>query len=114
MLIVLAFRYMIRMGREVFGRRHGEFTRRVLIVGAGAAGQMIAREIHDNPALGMIDVGYIDDDKAKVGTRIQGLRVLGGHDEIGTICRDKKVDEIIIAIPSASPSKIRHIRNNFV
>ncbi|HJX73715.1 MAG TPA: nucleoside-diphosphate sugar epimerase/dehydratase, partial [Candidatus Deferrimicrobiaceae bacterium] len=95
--------------RESFGRSRGEFTRRVLIVGAGAAGQMIAREIHDNPALGMIDVGFIDDDKAKIGSRIQGLRVLGGHEEIGTICRDHKVDEIIIAIPSASASKVRHI-----
>jgi len=106
---VLAARYFIRMGRESFGRSRGEFTRRVLIVGAGAAGQMIAREIHDNPALGMIDVGFIDDDKAKIGSRIQGLRVLGGHEEIGTICRDHKVDEIIIAIPSASASKVRHI-----
>src|SRR3990172_11988728 len=60
LLVVLAARYFIRMGREAFGRSRGEFTRRVLIVGAGAAGQMIAREIHDNPALGMIDVGFID------------------------------------------------------
>ena len=109
LLLVLSARYFIRMGRETFGRTRFESTRRVLIVGAGAAGQMIAREIHDNPALGMIDVGFIDDDKAKIGTRIQGLRVLGGHEEIGTICRDHKVDEIIIAIPSASASKVRHI-----
>jgi FlaA1/EpsC-like NDP-sugar epimerase len=109
LLIVLASRYLIRMGREAFGRRHGEFTRRVLIVGAGAAGQMIAREIHDNPALGMIAAGYVDDDKAKVGTRIQGLRVLGGHEQIDEISRAKKIDEIIIAIPSARASKVRHI-----
>jgi FlaA1/EpsC-like NDP-sugar epimerase len=97
------------MGREAFGRRHGEFTRRVMILGAGAAGQMIAREIQENPALGMVAVGYVDDDKAKVGTRIQGLRVLGDHEEIDTICHDHKVDEIIIAIPSARASKVRHI-----
>jgi FlaA1/EpsC-like NDP-sugar epimerase len=109
LLIVLASRYLIRMGREAFGRRHGEFTRRVMIVGAGAAGQMIAREIQENPVLGMIAVGYVDDDKAKIGTRIQGLRVLGNHEEIGMICRDHKVDEIIIAIPSARASKVRHI-----
>ena len=109
LFVVLAARYFIRMGREAFGRSRGEFTRRVLIVGAGAAGQMIARELHDNPALGMIDVGFIDDDKAKIGTRIQGLRVLGGHEEIGAVCRDHEVDEIIIAIPSASASKVRHI-----
>jgi FlaA1/EpsC-like NDP-sugar epimerase len=70
---------------------------------------MIAREIQENPVLGMIAVGYVDDDKAKIGTRIQGLRVLGNHEEIGMICRDHKVDEIIIAIPSARASKVRHI-----
>jgi len=109
LLIVLASRYLIRMGREAFGRMHGEFTRRVLIVGAGAAGQMIAREIQENPVLGMIAVGYVDDDKAKVGTRIQGLRVLDGHEQIDEICRAQKIDEIIIAIPSARASKVRHI-----
>jgi len=109
LLIVLASRYLIRMGREAFGRRHGEFTRRVLIVGAGAAGQMIAREIQENPSLGMIAAGYVDDDKAKIGTRIQGLRVLGNHEEIDEICRAKKIEEIIIAIPSARASKVRHI-----
>jgi FlaA1/EpsC-like NDP-sugar epimerase len=80
-----------------------------LVVGAGAAGQMIAREIKENPALGMIAAGYVDDDKAKIGTRIQGLRVLGSHEEIGELCGAQKIDEIIIAIPSARASKVRHI-----
>lgn len=109
LLMVLSARFLIRMGREAFGRSLGEFTRRVLIVGAGATGQMIAREIQGNPALGMIAVGYVDDDKAKVGTRIQGLRVLDGHEQIDEICRAQKIDEIIIAIPSARASKVRHI-----
>jgi FlaA1/EpsC-like NDP-sugar epimerase len=89
----------MRMGSE----------RRVLIVGAGSAGRMIAREIRENVALGMIEVGFIDDDPRKVGTRIEGLRVLGNHDRIEEICRNYEVDEIIIAIPSALPSHIRHI-----
>jgi FlaA1/EpsC-like NDP-sugar epimerase len=107
--LVMAARFAIRAGRETFGRRRRDSDRNVLIVGAGAAGQMIAREIRENPSLGMIEVGFLDDDRAKIGTRIQGLRVLGGHEEIERICRNHEVDEIIIAIPSAPPSVIRHI-----
>jgi FlaA1/EpsC-like NDP-sugar epimerase len=109
MMLVLACRFSIRVGRETFGRRRFESSRHVLIVGAGAAGQMIAREIRENPSLGMIEVGFVDDDRAKIGTRIHGLRVLGGHGQIGEICRKHDVDEIIIAIPSAPPSVVRRI-----
>jgi FlaA1/EpsC-like NDP-sugar epimerase len=83
--------------------------RRVLIVGAGAAGQMIAREIAENVSLGMEQVGFVDDDRQKIGTRIHGVKVLGGHGKIAGICGKYDVDEIIIAIPSAPPSVVRHI-----
>jgi FlaA1/EpsC-like NDP-sugar epimerase len=109
LLLVLGIRYLVRAGRETFGRMRMGSERRVLIVGAGSAGRMIAREIRENVALGMIEVGFIDDDPRKVGTRIEGLRVLGNHDRIEEICRNYEVDEIIIAIPSALPSHIRHI-----
>jgi FlaA1/EpsC-like NDP-sugar epimerase len=108
-LLVLGIRYMVRAGREMFGRIGKRSERRVLIVGAGAAGRMLAREIRENAALGMVEVGFIDDDPRKIGTRIEGLRVLGNHDRIEEIARDYDVDEIIIAIPSARPSHIRHI-----
>jgi FlaA1/EpsC-like NDP-sugar epimerase len=109
LFLVLFARYFIRMGRETFGRTRFESTRRVLIVGAGAAGQMIAREIWENSFLGMDPVGFVDDDPAKIGTRIQGIRVLGNHEKIEEICRTYEVEEIIIAIPSAPGTKIRHI-----
>ena len=109
LLLVLGVRYMIRMGREKLGNRRLGSERRVLIVGAGSAGRMIAREIRENPAVGMIEVGFIDDDKEKIGTRIEGVKVLGGHGQIEEICRKLEVDEVIIAIPSASPSVVRHI-----
>ncbi|MGE5188921.1 MAG: polysaccharide biosynthesis protein, partial [Gemmatimonadota bacterium] len=109
LLMVLGARCMIRMAREGFGnpRRGGE--RRVLNVGAGSAGQIIAREIRENAALGMVGIGFVDDDKRKIGTRIEGLRVLGGHDGIEAICRGHAVDEVIVAIPSAPPSVLLHI-----
>ncbi len=109
LLLVLAGRFVIRSGREMLGRQHRRSDRRVLIVGAGLAGQMIAREIGENPSLGMIEMGFVDDDRAKIGSRIHGLRVLGNHEKIEEICRKRDIDEIIIAIPSAPPSEVRHI-----
>ena len=109
LVLVLGARYLIRMGREGLGRRGRVTDRRVLIVGAGAAGQMIAREIAENASLGMEQVGFIDDDPAKIGTRIHGVKVLGGHGKIADLCGKHDVNEIIIAIPSASASVVRHV-----
>ena len=109
LLLVLGARYSIRLGRETFGRKRGSADRRVLVVGAGSAGQLIVREIRENPGLGMNEVGFVDDDPAKLRTRINGVPVLGRHEEIPALCEEYEIDEIIIAIPSASPSRLRHI-----
>ena len=109
LLLVLGLRYLIRTGRESLGRSRQSAVRRVLIVGAGLAGQMIAREIRENPGLGMSAAGFIDDDAQKIGTRIQGVKVLGGHGRIEEVCRRRGIDEIVIAIPSAPPAVVRHL-----
>ena len=109
LLMVLGVRYVIRFGRETIGRRSIDGGKRVLVVGAGAAGQMIAREIAENVSLGMEQVGFVDDDREKIGTRIHGVKVLGGHGRIPDICAKHDVDEIIIAIPSAPPSVVRNL-----
>jgi FlaA1/EpsC-like NDP-sugar epimerase len=109
LMIVLGVRYVVRSGREALGRKRGENDRRVLVVGAGSAGQMIVREIRENPGLGMIEVGFVDDDNAKHRTRIGGLPVMGRHSDISKLCEKHRIDEIIIAIPSAPPSQLRHI-----
>lgn len=109
LLLVLGARYFIRFGRETLGRKRRDSDRRVLIVGAGSAGQMIVREIRENPSLGMLEIGFVDDDPSKPGTRIDGVPVLGQHAAIPALCEKHGIDEIIIAIPSASPSLLRHI-----
>ncbi len=109
LMTVLGARYFIRFGREILGRNRRESERRVLVVGAGSAGMMIVREIRENPGLGMIEIGFVDDDRAKIGTRIDGVPVLGQHEDLQAICEKHEIDEIIIAIPSASPSHLRHI-----
>ena len=82
---------------------------RVLIIGAGDAGQLIAREIRSNPQVDLTIVGFIDDDPVKRRGTFQGLNVLGSQAELHDIVYTYGVDEIIIAIPSASGRQIRTI-----
>ncbi len=83
--------------------------REVLICGGGNAGNTMLREMQKNRALGYIPVGIVDDDDRKQNLRIQGVRVLGRRADLPQILRDIKVDEVIIAMPSAKGSVRREI-----
>jgi FlaA1/EpsC-like NDP-sugar epimerase len=80
--------------------------REVLVVGAGDAGQLIVRELQRNRRLGMTPIGFVDDDPRKRNDRIQGIRVLGTTDELTSILRNNRPDEVLIAMPSA-PGELR-------
>jgi UDP-GlcNAc:undecaprenyl-phosphate/decaprenyl-phosphate GlcNAc-1-phosphate transferase len=101
LVLVTGSRMLFRLFREYFAGlpRRGH---RLLIVGAGDAGEMILREIRNNPGLEYQPVGFIDDDASKTGKRIHGLPVFGGSEALPGIARSEKVDEILIAIPSLS------------
>jgi FlaA1/EpsC-like NDP-sugar epimerase len=81
--------------------------KKALIIGAGAAGEKIIREISENYHLNYQVVGFIDDDPAKQGRSIHGVSVLGNTENIVRILEREKVDEILIAIPSAGGEQIR-------
>jgi len=81
---------------------------RILIVGAGDAGDVICRELEKRKDLGQM-VGFVDDDITKVGSIIRNKKVLGVIDDINKIIRKEKVGVVIIAIPSIRGSKIRKI-----
>lgn len=104
LVLVAGSRTLFRLFREYFAGlpRRG---RRLLIVGAGDAGEMILREIRNNPELPYQPVGFIDDDVSKGGKRIHGLPVFGGRERIPGVARKERVDEILIAIPSLSESE---------
>ena len=87
-------------------RRRG---RRVLIYGAGSAGQMIAKEMRHNHTLGYHPVCFVDDDSIKVGKRIHNLPVYSGTTDLNTIVRENDIKDVLIAIPSTSGDKIRKI-----
>jgi FlaA1/EpsC-like NDP-sugar epimerase len=85
------------------GVREGE--RGVLIVGAGDGGRLVVREIVRNRELGLVPVGFLDDDPRKQALRIDGVKVLGGTArDLPRILEDSEPDEVIIAIPSAPGS----------
>ena len=106
-----------RKFREIFKRIYSpekdvKKYRRTLIIGAGDCGEKIYREIRDNSSLTYKVIGFIDDNTSKKGRKIHGLPVLGSSDEIAKYVSKAEVEEIIIAIPSASSSQIRKIVNS--
>ena len=87
----------------------GEWKERTLIVGAGDAGQIIARELRSNPRLQMELIGFVDDDPNKRNSAFQGVKVFGTQDDLANIIKEKEIDEVIIAIPSASGGQVKSI-----
>ena len=90
-------------------RREGDEARRVLIAGAGEAGGMIARELIENRQLGLVPVGFIDDNSAKHGHELHGIPVLGPLPQLSELVTSYAVGEVIIALPSARGRAIRDI-----
>jgi FlaA1/EpsC-like NDP-sugar epimerase len=73
-----------------------------LVVGAGDAAQLIVKEMLRTPALGYTPIGFVDDDPRKKNIRLHGIRVLGTISDLPRLLHDRRPDEVLIAIPSAS------------
>ena len=103
-------RLLLRVaGRPIPQRRATDGDRRVLVAGAGAAGEMVVRETRANPQLGLTPVGFIDDDRTKLGLRLANLPVLGGLDDLREIALRERADELIIAMPRAPGTTVRKV-----
>lgn len=85
--------------------------RRTLIVGAGRAGVLVAHEIRLHPELGATLVGFVDDALEKQGLSIKGYPVLGPSQLLPELIRDVDIQQVIIAIPSASGQELRRIHD---
>ena len=81
---------------------------RLYIIGAGFAGQMIANDIAKKKVFGTVSA-FLDDDKNLIGTKIDGIPVLGPIDSIADVLRVNGADQAVIAIPSAPVERIRKI-----
>ena len=70
---------------------------------------MVVREMERNPHLGMTPVGFLDDERAKLGKQIYGVPVLGNTKSLADVVQERRIDEVIIAMPTAPGSVLRSI-----
>lgn len=106
-LLICVPRFMYRAWKESFlGDDIGE---RALIVGAGAAGDMLVRDLRSNKNSGYIPVAFVDDAKNKRKREIRGISVAGSIDKIPKLIDSLQIDVLLIAIPSATDSEMRRI-----
>jgi FlaA1/EpsC-like NDP-sugar epimerase len=112
-LLTAAFAATPRFAIRGFGRRKQqhrlEGARRALIVGAGAAGEMIVKELIGHPNLGLNPIGFVDDDRSKHNHRLCDLPVLGGLSAIPDLVLSHDIDEVVIAMPMASGPLVRQV-----
>ena len=108
-LFLGSLRMVIRLYHEEFRTVEGSRLKRFLIVGAGDAGEALLREIHRMSVEQYEVIGYIDDDPAKQGMSIHGITVLGPVEKLPEICRERNIEEIAIAIPSATHKQLRRV-----
>lgn len=110
MLLIGGIRFSLRamniVGSDLFRDSN---QKRIMIIGAGDAGAMVIREYRNHTGLNSKPVAIIDDDNKKVGQTINGVPVVGHREDIPRMVNKMKIDEIIIAIPSASKKDIGKI-----
>jgi len=82
--------------------RAGIWQRNILILGAGRTGEMVLERVKKNKNMGYEPVGFLDDDEAKLGKKIGGVKVLGKISEIKSWVKEKEVGDVVIAMPGVS------------
>lgn len=108
-LALAGSRLAFRLFREFIPTPAGS-GRRVLIYGAGDGGEMVLRELRNNPAWEYQAVGFVDDDPFKVGKVINGLRVYEGGDGVVAACSEQQIDEILISTNKISGDILDKVR----
>ncbi|MGI8640498.1 MAG: hypothetical protein ACR2MG_11220 [Pyrinomonadaceae bacterium] len=102
----MAFRFF----RQLLPMPISKEGRKILIYGAGDGGEMILRELKNNPDWNYQPVGFVDDDPLKKDKVIHGFRVFGGNGSLPAICRENEVQEILISFRTISPERLGEVR----
>jgi len=108
-LLLAGLRMSIRLYHEEFHTVESGRLKRLLIVGAGDPGEAFLREIHRKHVTEHDVVGFIDDNIRMQGTSIHGIPVLGTVEQLPKICKDRNIEEVAIAMPSADPKELRRV-----
>jgi len=108
-LVLAGSRLAFRLFRQMLPANGGHNGRRVLIYGAGDGGELLLRELRNNSELHLSPVGFIDDDPAKSGKVIHGLRVYGGNGDLSKVCEQQNIDEIVISSLKMSEDRLEEV-----
>lgn len=109
LLLLGGVRLSARLIHESGRAQQGGERKRVLIVGAGDAGSLIAREMQRHPEAGLHPIGFVDDEPRKRGQRMVGLPVFGRVDDLIEVALRERAQEILIAVPSAPGQFVRRV-----
>lgn len=99
--------YRILRDFQLYNNLEPEGRKRILIVGAGAGGEHLCREIKKNESLGLFITGFIDDSVMLRNKILHGIPVLGSTKDLPSVIKRKNIQAVYIAIPSASSSELR-------
>lgn len=80
-----------------------------LLIGAGRAGALVAKEIENRPDLGIDPIGFLDDDRAKRGMLVHGIRVFGNSDELPKYAETLGAEQVLVTIAELEPNVLRRI-----
>jgi len=103
------YRFLRVLRSKSFSLKNGDSRKNVMIVGAGSAGNSILKEIEASDYVTMKVKCLIDDNPGCQGKTMRGVPIVGGREVIGEACEKYDIDEIIIAIPSASKQTIKKL-----
>ena len=108
-LFLAGSRMAFRLFRQLLPAAGTNGGRRVLIYGAGDGGELLLRELRNNRELHLAPIGFLDDDPAKGGKVIHGLRVYGGNGDLSSVCAQHEVDEVVISSMKMTDDRVDEI-----
>ena len=109
-VIRFAYRFYL-LAKNRFSLKNSSIREKVMIIGAGSAGEMILRDVINAKELNEVCLCLIDDDPAKIGRYVDGVPIVGGRDDILSAVEKYKITKIYVAMPSVSLSTRREIIN---
>jgi len=113
LMLIGGSRYGLRMLAEAVNKNSSLkapiSSKHILIIGAGDAGALVAKELLKNPTISRKPVGFLDDNPEKQRQQIHGIPVIGQLADLSKVVTTQRIDEVVIAIPSAPGSVIRTV-----
>lgn len=112
LVLIGGSRFALRiLAEQSMSARSSGKSKRAIIIGAGDAGALVVRELQKSSQLNLVPVGFLDDDPAKQKHSIHGVTVIGAVNDLSSAIDLHRVDEVIIAIPSAPGQLVRAIND---